>query len=77
MNPVVLCTDGQVRIVGSSNPSFGRVEVCVNQTWGTICDSAWNDNAASVICKQQGFSSYGIHIINVIIIIIVIRCYCC
>ena len=75
---LVLCTDGQVRIVGSSNPSLGRVEVCVNQTWGTICDSAWNDNAASVICKQQGFSPYGIYIINNNkIIVINLRCYCC
>jgi deleted-in-malignant-brain-tumors protein 1 len=54
-----LCTNGDVRIVGSSDSSYGRVEVCINQTWGTICDSTWNDAAASVICKHQGFSPFG------------------
>ena len=54
-----LCTDGQVRVVGSPTPSIGRVEVCINQTWGIICDSSWNDAAASVICQHQGFSRYG------------------
>lgn len=55
-----LCTDNEVRIVGIQSPSsYGRVEVCVNQTWGTICDSTWNDAAASVVCKEQKFSPYG------------------
>jgi hypothetical protein len=54
------CTDEEVRIVGSPDPSYGRVEVCVNQTWGTICDSStWNNAAASVICSHQGFSPHG------------------
>uniref|UniRef100_A0A1X7TY56 SRCR domain-containing protein n=1 Tax=Amphimedon queenslandica TaxID=400682 RepID=A0A1X7TY56_AMPQE len=56
-----LCTDGDIRIVGdtSSSPSYGRVDLCVSQTWGTICDSSWTDTEASVVCKQQGFSPYG------------------
>ena len=54
-----LCTNGKVRIVGSSS-QIGRVEVCVNQTWGTVCDTTWNDKAASIVCKQLGFSPYGI-----------------
>lgn len=56
-----LCTNGDIRIVGGSSPSFGRIDMCVDQTWGTICDSSWTDEAAaSVICRQQGFSPYGI-----------------
>ena len=54
-----LCTDGEVRIMGNLSPKIGRVEACVNRTWGTICDSTWNEAAASVICKHQGFSPYG------------------
>ena len=39
---------------------LGRVEVCIDDFYGTICDdSSWNDADASVICKQLGFSPYG------------------
>ena len=53
------CTNGDVRVVGSPSPSFGRVEVCVKGIWGTICNTSWNFKAAAVICKQLGYSSHG------------------
>lgn len=40
--------------------SKGKVEICVNGTWGTICEGqSWNNSAASVACNQLGFSRYG------------------
>ena len=37
----------------------GRVEVCFRGTYITVCDTAWDNNAASVVCRQLRFSPYG------------------
>lgn len=54
-----LCTNGDARITGHSSNLIGRVEVCVNRTWGTVCEQGWSDPAAAVLCRQMGHSSNG------------------
>ena len=38
---------------------MGIVEVCVNGSWFFVCDSVWDDNDASLICNQLGYSTDG------------------
>ena len=56
-----ICDDGDLRLVAgtASTPRSGRVEICFNETWGTICDSFWNNADANVACRQLGFSKRG------------------
>ena len=53
------CISGKIRLAGSSIALHGRVEVCVNGTWGTICDDFWDSRDATVVCRQLGYSPYG------------------
>lgn len=55
--PIGNCRDGDVRLVGGSNNTIGRVEVCINRAWGTMCNRRFGTNEALVICKQLGFSA--------------------
>ena len=71
------CHDGDVRLVNGSQSHEGRIEVCFNETWGTVCDWIypyyWNQSQADVVCKQLGYSKagkvYELHILNTNIII--------
>lgn len=56
-----LCTgqvSGDLRLVGGTNSSSGRLEIYYSGVWGTICDDGFSGTEALVACRQLEFSSY-------------------
>ncbi len=55
------CNDGDVRLVNGSNVLMGRLELCINNAWGTVCSGAFSAgfsaNEAEVVCRQLGHLS--------------------
>lgn len=54
------CSEGEIRLSGPNSNLAGRVEVCTGLSWTTICDDFWDSRDARVVCRQLGFSPYGI-----------------
>ena len=52
---VTNCTHGSIRLVGGRRPTMGRVEICVHNVWGSVCDDGWNRADANVACGQLGY----------------------
>ena len=50
----VVCADGDVRLMNGSVPSLssGRVEVCVNNSYGSVCHDRWDQLDATIVCRQ-------------------------
>lgn len=61
---IVSCQNGEIQLVGG-DPDYvggeGRLEVCYNETWRTVCDGGWSISDAQVVCRQLGYSREGKH----------------
>ncbi len=52
------CSDGAIRLVGG-NVISGRLELCINRAWGTICEEGFTADDAQVVCNQTGLPHNG------------------
>ena len=50
------CSDGELRLSGAALTNQGRLEVCANRAWGSVCDSqgVFTTDEAKVACRQLG-----------------------
>ena len=55
------CFEGEVRLVEGATRLEGRVELCKNNVWGTVCHTSWDKPDARVVCRQLGLSVAGIY----------------
>ena len=64
------CKDGDVRLEDGQTKYEGRVEICINKAWGTVCTYQpnyfsfttsiyWNSVQADVVCRQLGHMEIG------------------
>ena len=60
----VACQDGDLKLE-SEMQLQGRVEICFNNMYGTICRDMWDELDAQVVCRQLGLSSEGANVFNV------------
>ncbi|XP_012937884.1 deleted in malignant brain tumors 1 protein [Aplysia californica] len=54
------CSDDSIvtyRLAGSDNVQSGRVEVYINNQWGTVCDFNWDSKDAAVMCRMLGYAT--------------------
>ena len=62
------CNDGDIRLEGGQTEYEGRVEMCLNKAWGTVCSNYnfltqsswyWDSRESNVVCRQLGHMELG------------------
>ena len=59
------CISGEVRLIGGHDDERlgtreGRLQICFNNAWGTVCNASFGIPDAMVACNQlRGFDSTG------------------
>ena len=57
---LVQCLDGDIRLSEGDTEREGRLEVCLNQRWGTVSRSGWIVANIQVVCNQLGYPGGGV-----------------
>ena len=49
------CNETSVRIVDGRTDDDGRIELCLDGLWGSVCIDSWDARDARVVCHQLGY----------------------
>ena len=60
--------EGSIRLEDGETVFEGRVGICYNDTWGTVCSNDWEIADATVVCRQLEFSTQGTKALLVLIL---------
>ena len=52
-----VCSHGDLRLMDGDFSNEGRVEICMDNHWGSVCNSLFDVNDATVICNQLGYTN--------------------
>ena len=50
-----VCENGDVRLADGHSQYEGRLEICYNEIWGTVCSNVWDSYEIKVACRELGF----------------------
>lgn len=56
------CSTGDIRLIdgeGVDGENEGRLEVCINNAWGTVCEFLFDSLEVDVVCGQLGIGAGG------------------
>lgn len=53
------CAAGDLRLASGRTSTEGRVEMCYENEWGTVCDDSWGSPDGTVVCTQLGLPNSG------------------
>ena len=53
------CTDYEISLVEGVTANEGKIKVCLNHFWGTVCDRYFDTTDANTICRQLGYQPHG------------------
>lgn len=48
-------TVSKIRLVGGKSSREGRLQVQINDQWGTVCNHGWTIHSAALACQQMGW----------------------
>ena len=54
---IMLCVPVSVRLMDGGSLNEGRVEIFYGGQWGSVCDDWFDEVAATVVCRQLGYTS--------------------